>query len=624
MDHRLLSYYNRELQYVRQLGGEFAKQFPKIAGRLGLDAFECADPYVERLLEGFAFLSARVQLKIDSEFPRFTENLLEMVYPHYLAPTPSMAIVQFTPSHRQGTLSEGFAIPRGTSLRSNVGQGEQTPCIYRTAHEISLWPLSLVSVSHSAYVADLGEFRLANRQPVRGAVRLKFKTIDGSPIRQLSVDRLPLFIRGTDQTSHRLYELLVGGALGAVLRGPGSDVREVVPENAVVPVGFDDAEAMLPSSAKSFQGYRLLQEYFTLPSRFMFAELRGLSQAVRKCTGSELEVVVLLDRHDPVVERGVTASLISLFCTPAINLFPRRADRIHLTDRAHEHHVVADRTRPMDLEVHTVTEVVGYGTSAEAKRDFMPFYSCTERSPHRPEAAFYTLHREPRVASSRQRRQGPRSTYAGSELFISLVDGQNGPYDADLKQLSVQTLCTNRDLPLHMSVGEGSTDFFVESGAPVDSVRCVAGPTAPHESHAWGGTSWRLISHLSLNYLSITNSSNEEEGAAALRELLQLYSHLADPTQARQIEGVRSILSQPVVRPLPVVGPVNFVRGLELTLLCDETAFEGTSVFLMGIVLDQFFSKYVSINSFTETVLRTTQRGQVMRWPARLGRRPSA
>src|SRR3954468_6821892 len=273
MDQRLLSYYNRELQYVRQLGGEFAKQFPKIAGRLGLDAFECADPYVERLLEGFAFLSARVQLKIDSEFPRFTENMLEMVYPHYLAPTPSMAIVQFTPDHRQGTLNDGFTIARGTSLRSNVGPGEQTPCIYRTAHELSLWPIELVSISHSAFVADLGEFKLVNRAPVRGAVRLKFRTLDGTPMRQLSLDLLPLFVRGTDQTSHRLYELLVGGALGSVVRGPGSDVREVVPENAVVPVGFADAKAMLPSSAKSFQGYRLLQEYFTLPSRFMFAEL---------------------------------------------------------------------------------------------------------------------------------------------------------------------------------------------------------------------------------------------------------------------------------------------------------------------------------------------------------------
>lgn len=623
MDHRLLAYYNRELQYVRGLGGEFAKQFPKIAGRLGLDAFECADPYVERLLEGFAFLSARVHLKIDSEFPRFTENMLEMVYPHYLAPTPSMAVVHFEPNLRQGALNDGFVVPRGTSLRSNVGPGEQTACTYRTAHDLTLWPVELSSISHSSYLGDVADVRLVNRSPVRGALRLKFKTVDGSPMRQLSLDRLPLFIRGTDQTSQRLYELLLGGALGSVLRAPGSDTRTVVPEGAVAALGFADDEAMLPGGPKSFLGYRLLQEYFALPSRFMFAELRGLQNAVAQCTGSELEVIVLLDRHDPVVERGVAPSLLSLFCSPAINLFPRRVDRIHLTDRVHEYHVVADRTRPMDFEIHTVSEVAGFGTNAEAQRAFAPFYSCTERSPHHVDAAYYSLHRESRVASARQRRDGPRSTYAGSELFISLVDGQNGPYHSDLKQLSIHALCTNRDLPLHMSVGQGSTDFQVESGAPVESVRCVAGPTAPHESHAWGGTSWRLISHLSLNYLSITNTG-EGEGAAVLRELLQLYSHLSDAAQSRQIEGVRSISSAPIVRPLPVAGPSSFVRGLELSLDCDETAFEGTSVFLLGTVLEQFFAKYVSINSFTETVLRTPQRGQIMRWPARLGRRPNA
>jgi len=289
----------------------------------------------------------------------------------------------------------------------------------------------------------------------------------------------------------------------------------------------------------------------------------------------------------------------------------------------HEYHVVADRTRPMDLEVHSVSQVVGYGTGAEVRREFAPFYSCTERAPHHPDAAYFTLHREPRVASSRQRRTGARSSYLGSELFIALVDGQQGPYRADLKQLSLQTLCSNRDLPLHMSVGLSSSDFQVESGAPVSAVRCVAGPTTPHESRAWGGTSWRLISHLTLNYLSITNTG-EGEGAAVLRELLQLYSHLADTTQARQIEGVRAIASTPIVRPLPTSGRANFVRGLELVVDCDETAFEGTSVFLLGLVLDQFFSKYVSINSFTETVLRTTQRGQIMRWPARIGRRPTA
>jgi type VI secretion system protein ImpG len=623
MDQRLLAYYNRELQYVRQLGGEFAKQFPKIAGRLGLDAFECADPYVERLLEGFAFLAARVQLKIDSEFPRFTENLLEMVYPHYLAPTPSMTVVQFEPNYRQGILNEGFLIPRGTSLRSNVGAGEQTPCVYRTAHDVSLWPVEIASISHSAFVGDIGDVGLENRRPVRGAVRLRLRTVDGTPMKQLSLDRLPIFIRGTDQTSLRLFELLLGGSLGSVLRSSKDTLSEVVTKGAVLPLGLEEDQALLSNVPKAFQGYRLLQEYFALPNRFMFAELTGLAPAIKRCSSAELEVIVLVDRHDPVVERGLTVAQVALFCSPAINLFPRRADRIHLTDRVHEYHVVADRTRPMDLEVHTVSEVVGYGASAEARRDFAPFYSCTERSPHHPDAAYFTLHREPRVASARQRRNGPRSSYLGSELFIALVDGQQGPFRTDLKQLAVQTLCSNRDLPLHMSVGLSTTDFHIESGAPVSSVRCVAGPTSPHESRAWGGTSWRLISQLSLNYLSITNTS-DGDGAAVLRELLQLYAHLADTTQSRQIEGIRAIASSPVVRPLRMSGPANFVRGLELVLDCDETAFEGTSVFLLGMVLEQFFSKYVSINSFTETVLRTTQRGQIMRWPARIGRRPTA
>ncbi len=623
MDQRLLAYYNRELQYVRQLGGEFAKQFPKIAGRLGLDAFECADPYVERLLEGFAFLAARVQLKIDSEFPRFTENMLELVYPHYLAPTPSMAVVQFEPNHRQGSLTDGFTIPRGTSLRSNVGPGEQTPCSYRTAHAVSLWPLEIASISHSAFLGDLGNVVLNDRRPVRGAVRIKLRTVDGSPINKLSLDRLPIFFRGTEQTSFRLYELVLGASVGTVLRSSKDSFREVVAKNAVVPVGLDEEEAMLPHVPRAFQGYRLLQEYFALPHRFMFAELTSLGPAIRQCTGSELEVVVLVDRHDPVVERGVTAAEVALFCSPAINLFPRRVDRIHLTDRVHEYHVVADRTRPMDLEVHTVSQVVGHGTNAEARRDFAPFYASTERSPHQSDAAYFTLHREPRIASARQRRSGPRSSYLGSELFISLVDGQQGPFRSDLKQLSLETLCTNRDLPLHMSVGAGATDFHIESGAPVSSVRCVAGPTAPHESRAWGGTSWRLISHLSLNYLSITNTAGGE-GAAVLRELLQLYAHLADTSQSRQVDGVRAIVSSAIVRPLPKSGPASFVRGLEIALDCDETAFEGTSVFLLGVVLEQFFARYVSINSFTETVLRTTQRGQIMRWPARIGRRPSA
>ncbi|HET9955949.1 MAG TPA: type VI secretion system baseplate subunit TssF [Polyangiaceae bacterium] len=633
MDQRFLSYYNRELAYLRELGGEFAKAFPKIAGRLGLDAFECADPYVERLLEGFAFMAARIQLKIDSDFPRFTEHLLSIAYPHYLAPTPSMAVVKLEPSYKQGALTEGFNVPRDTALRSNTGRGDQIPCEYRTAHPVTLWPIELVAVSHSAYVGDLGDLNVANPAPVRSALRFRFRTLSGVPFSALSLDRLPLFVRGADSLAFRTYELCCAGALGLVIRSaerPAGDkgapekyTTELVRENGVRQMGFEDSEALLPFGPRSFQGYRLLHEYFALPTRFMFFELANLGPALSRCRSSEVEIVVLLDRYSPQVEAAITPSQFELFCTPAINLFPKKIDRIHLNDKEHEYHVIADRTRPLDYEVHSVNEVVGFGNSATMQREFKPFYSCTERTMHDTHTAYYTLHRQPRLLSSKSRATGPRSSYTGSELFISLVDGNAGPYNSDLKQLALEALCTNRDLALHMSVGEGRTDFVMDSGAPVESVRCVAGPSEPRPSHAWGTTSWRLISHLSLNHLSITDT-DPEQGATMLREMLHLYGDLGGAASHREIEGMRSISTNSTVRRLPIPGPASFSRGLEITLTCDENAFEGGSAFILGSVLERFFAKHAALNSFTETVLRSQQRGEIMRWPARLGRGPLA
>ncbi len=202
---------------------------------------------------------------------------------------------------------------------------------------------------------------------------------------------------------------------------------------------------------------------------------------------------------------------------------------------------------------------------------------------------------------------------------MALVDGEEGPYRSSLRQLAVDVLCTNRDLPVQMTVGAGRTDFFLESGAPVESVRVIAGPSMPSPSGAWGNTAWRLISHLSLNYLSLGDGP-DGQGAAALRELLSLYGNLGEAHTQRQIEGVRSVGTAPVVRRVHGEGRAAFARGLEVTLECDETAFEGSSVFILGAVLEQFFARYASINSFTETVLRTPQRGEIVRWPCRPGR----
>lgn len=618
MNPRLLGLYNQELQHIRESAAEFAREYPKIAGRLTLSGLDCADPYVERLLEGFAYLTARVQLKLDAEYPTFTHNLLEIAYPHYLAPTPSMTVVQMQADPDEGSLSQGFTLPRDSVLRGALGRDSQTSCEYRTAHEVTLWPLK---VSNAEYFGNpsavLG--RLAASEPkAKAGLRITLQAGAELTFDKLDLHSLPLYLSGPDEQPFRLYEQLLGNACAVFARQPGGNWAERLPADALRPCGFDDREAALPVVPQAFQGYRLLQEYFALPQRFLFVEFAELSRAVQRCDGQELELIVLFDRFDQSLESSIGAEHLVPFCTPAINLFPRRLDRIHLTDRVHEHHAIADRTRPMDFEIHSLKSVTGHGTGPD--QPFLPFYAVRDPSRYGRDKAWYILRREPRVLSSEQRRNGTRSTYVGSETFISLVDSEQAPYRHDLRQLGLSALCTNRDLPLFMSVGSGKSDFTLADSAPVSAIRCLAGPSRPRASHAHDNKAWRLISQLSLNYLSL---SEQGQGAAALRELLRLYGDDHDAALQLQIEGLRDVSSKPCTRRLPMPGPIVFGRGLEITLEFDENAFRGTGVFLLGAVFERFLARYVSINSFTETVIRTTERGEIMRWKAKPGRRPT-
>jgi len=609
MDRRLLRYYNQELQHLREMGGEFAREFPKIAGRLALDEFACADPYVERLLEGFAFLAARVHLKLDAEFPRFTQSLLDTVYPHYLTPTPSMAVVRFEPDLTEGALAEGFAIPRGTALRGNIGKGEQTACEYRTAHEVVLYPIQIVEARY--YTRELASLEVPKYLEAKAGIRIRLQCTAGLTFGELKMDRLALFLHGGDGVPVRLYEQFFAHGGAVVVQSIARPVKwqRIIPPGGIRRKGFGNGEAMLPYDARSFHGYRLLHEYFAFPQRYMFVEASGLGEAIRDCEDTELDVIFLMDEADLELQGVVEASRFRLFCSPAINLFPKRTDRIHLSDRFSEFHVVPDRTRPRDFEVYKVAGVAGYGVRADEEVEFESFWG-----------AYYLMHRVPRAPSQRERQYGRRSTYAGSEVFLSLVDAKAAPYRSDLRQLGVDTLCTNRDLPLHMAVGRGKTDFSLDVSAPVDEIRCVAGPTPPKPSHVEGEIAWRAISHLALNYLSLTDGG-DEQGAAALRDLLKLYGDASDPAVRKQIDGVKSIAYRPVTRRVATAGPVAFARGLEITVTFDEAAFEGAGVFLLGAVLERFFAKYVSINSFTETVVNTLDRGQIMRWQAKVGQR---
>ncbi|NBI46742.1 type VI secretion system baseplate subunit TssF [Burkholderia sp. ISTR5] len=627
MDPRLLRYYNRELQHVREMGAEFASAYPKIAGRLGMEGFECADPYVERLLEGFAFLAARVQLKLDAQYPVFTQHLLEMVYPHYLSPIPSMAVVQLHPDTAEDLPPAGHAVARHTVLRSLTGFGERTACEYRTAHEVRLWPLELAEARYFDTPAALAAAGLVPPpgRAARAGLRLRFRTLAGAEAKMLALDTLPVYLAGADELPALLYEQLLANGLGYTVRTASASEGECVElhhERAALRAsGFDEEQAMLPYGSRSFSGYRLLQEYFACPERFRFVEFTGLRALLARARGKEFEIVVWLDRSVARLHNAIDAGNFRLFCTPAANLFERRADRIHLQGGRTEYHILGDRTRPMDFEVHSVLEVQGYGDRQEPEQRFLPFYDSNSRNWHGGQAAFYTLRREPRLLSTRQKQNGARSSYVGSETFIALVDGKDAPYATSLRQLGLRLLCTNRDLPLHMPVGKSYTDFTLDTDAPVASIRCVAGPTRPRAPVATGETAWRLISHLQLNYLSLLEDEGEQ-GAASLREMLGLYHDEFDAAARRQVEGIRQASARPVTRRVPVPGPITYGRGLEITLTCADAAFEGSSAFLLGSVLQHFLARYVSLNAFTETVLRTQERNEVARWPATPGKRP--
>lgn len=623
MDPRLLQYYNRELQHVREMGAEFAREFPKVAGRLGIENLECADPYVERLLESFAFMAARIQLKLDAEFPRFTQHLFELVYPHYLAPLPSMMVVQMQPKLDDPSLADGGRVPRGSALRSVNVVGEETACEYRTAHDLTLWPLELTEARYFASTAALANLGIEQLNGVRAGVRLRFRCTVGS-CDELALDTLPLFLTGSGDVPKTLYEQFLASGRAVLVRPKGgSDWHVRLPATAVRRYGFDPEQALLPFGRRSFDGYRLLQEYFAFPERYLFVELAGLGPALRRCGDAEFEVFVLFDRSVGWLEQALDQSHLALFCTPAVNLFPKTADRVHVDRALYEYHVLADRTRPLDFEVHSLTAVRGYAGDAKAQEEFLPLYAASDRLDHHERHAYFTVRREPRLISSRARRQGARSSYVGSEVYVALVDSRERPMALGLRQLEFSTLCTNRDLPLHLTLGVGSSDFHLDVGAPVESVRCLAGPTTPRQPAMLRTPAWALLSHLSLNYLSLVDEGSTE-GARLIRDMLALYGDANDVVLQKQLEGIKAIDSAPIVRRLPAKGPITFGRGLEISITCEETAFEGTGAFLFGAVMEEFFSRYVSLNSFTETVLRSTERREIMRWPARTGRRHRA
>ncbi len=615
MNDALFPYYERELLFIRQLAQEFARQYPAAAGRLQLEPNRSADPHVERLIESFALLAGRIHHKLDDEFPELTDALLQILYPHYLAPIPSLAIVEFELDSGRAQLPTGFRIDKHSHLHTPPLNGLE--CRYRTCYPVTLWPLKLTAANFQA-----PPFPAGVQAPPRTAalLRLQFECLGQVKLAELALERLRFFLFADSQIIPLLYEAIFNHALQVVFRsGDGGGASVVLPpEQALFQVGFGPEENLLPYPSRSFPGYRLLTEFFTFPAKFLFFDLGGWQQVCRGGFQKKCEVLIFCNRTFKSLEQGVDASTFRLGCTPIINLFEQVAEPIALTHTKPEYRIVPNVAHPRGLEVYAIDALSSTDPVTNQTTEYQPFYSFRHgRTEENLQAFWYT-----------SRRPSLEEEDLGTEVYLHLVDLGFTPTVAAASTLVVRTTCTNRGLPLQLQLAGDALAFELEMAAPLAAIRCLRPPTAPLKPPMRRGGYWRLLSHLSLNHLSLTDPL---EGRQALQEILRLYDYSDQDSGQQQmaavnrqlIEGITSVSSRRVVGRTASDATGGFCRGIEVTVEFDQQKYIGTGVLLFASVLERFFGLYASINSFSQLVARTSQgEGIIRKWPPRAGELP--
>ena len=596
----LLKYYKSELTYLRRMGGVFAERYPKVAKQLELGRDECADPHVERLIEAFAFLTGRLQHEIDSEFPDITTALLNILYPQLTSPIPSMAIAQFNIAPDQGQLTSGFTIDRHTSLFADAANG--VSCRFRTSYPVTLWPLTVTG-------ADLESTRRWNfidaDSHAVAALRLKLECLPGGKINELPIDRLRFYLNGDPMSAKTLYELLFCNLHDVAIHVPGAPSPIFLGADSIKPVGLDAYDDVLPHAPNVHPGYMLLLEYFAFPKQYLFFDLcfdqinpdrRGTTNTlldfVASGEASSMEVLLLLNRR-PKENLVVDEDTFCLGCTPIVNLFPKTTEPIRLDHRSLEYPLIPDKRRERTTEIHSILSVSASSNDADTTQRLEPFYSYNHRLDASNHKAFWHARRVP----------AQRKDLPGTEMLLSFLDLELKPSYPAMQTVYAHTLCTNRELASELPVG---AVFQMEQHAPLDKERpivCLGKPTQPVPPPQRGSTAWRLISHLSLNHLSL---SEEKDSLPALKEILRLYC--LSESHHQLIEGLKEMSCRKVVRHTGADAWRGFCRGNEVSLVLDEDYYEGSGGFLFGAVLNRFLASYAAVNSFTQLIVKSKQR----------------
>jgi type VI secretion system protein ImpG len=610
----LLPHFERELAYLRTHAGEFARQYPRIAGRLALTGDMSEDPHVERLIQSFALLSSRIHKRLDDDFPLFTESLLQVLYPHYLRPFPSCSIGRFGVGGAGAQMSQGAHVPRGTLLNTRPVRG--VVCKFRTAYDVTLLPVRVCAAGFRRALAAPDGSPVPRGGTTAFSVSLEL-TSDQASWATLGVDRLRVYLDAEPSQVSALREALCGRVAGCLVQtsphGPWLSGSDALPRE----VGFADDEALIESDPRAHPAYRLFTEYFAFPQKFDFVDL-PLPRVVREGSSRTVTLHYVMsglraDSADGHLLETVSAQHLVLGCTPVVNLFRLRADPIRVTHQQESYPVLPDSRRAHGHEVHSIEKVyrVRQTPQGESIDEFRPFYSLQHEqllAEGESGGRYWYSHRDETVAA-----QSP-----GFETELSIVDVEFRPASPQTDTLSVEVLATNRDLPSLLAIGDAGGDLSAQDAGPSRDIRLLRKPTPSYRFDAGHGALWRLVSHLSLNHLSLSGG-----GIDALKELLRLYDLPRSPATRRQIDGLVGIEFRAASACLPGQPYAVFVRGTEIRLSVDEQSFVGTGLRLFAQVLDHFFGLYVHVNSFTQLkVLSARTQEELVACPRRSGSSP--
>lgn len=600
---KLLPYYERELGTLRRSCREFAERYPRIANELLMAGEACKDPHIERMIQSFALLTARIAKRLDDDYPQFTESLLETLYPHYLRTFPSVSIAKIDAGQEKGIVS----IPRGTMLRSVQVQGVR--CQFRTVYEVAVAPLAIVQARFEALIGAPTAIRLA--AGVSSSISITINATSLIGLEQLDVRRLRVFLDGEPSFCAALRDTLflrAGSAYLSIADDGAWTALDTVPIEAA---GFAEEDALIPAGARSHPAYRLLTEYFAFPEKCNFLDL-DLSHILpllpNKCERFTLHLALKNIRADSNLARGLatlSAANLVLNCTPLVNLFKCSAVPVSITETAPDYALLADAAHPEAYEIHTVESarlVSGTGQSTTVK-ELYPFYST--RHGQGTASDYWITRRDELLAD----------TSPGYEVRIALVDGDLEPLPSEARTLSAELTCSNRDLPAALSYGLPGGDLYMVGALEKAPVRLLRKPTASLRFDSGRGAHWRLISHLSLNHRALSGLGVEE-----FRKMLTLYDMPASPITQRQIQGVLALQYKVIMAWIPGTPCASLMPGIEVRMTLDEEAFTGSGIHAFAQVIDRFLALYGQINVFSQLIVLSKHNGEeLLRCPPRSG-----